>query len=61
MTGSLQIKTTKKKQDYYYVVLSYREPITDKWKTKMISTGLPVKNNKRKAEALIPTFIEKYS
>lgn len=61
MTGSLQIRTTTKKQEYYYVVLSYRDPVTEQWKIKSIATGLLVKNNKRKAEALIPAFIEKYS
>jgi integrase len=47
MTGTL---TTKK--DYYYIKLSYKEPVSHKWKQKMIATHLSVKGNKRKAESL---------
>ena len=61
MTGNLFTKTTSKNQEYYYVNLSYKDPASGKWKIKTVSTGLPVKNNKRKAEALIPAFLEKYS
>ena len=46
MTGSLQIKNEK-----YYVVLNSHE--NGKRKQKWISTGLPVKNNKRKAEQML--------
>lgn len=55
MTGSLQIK-----KDKFYVVLSYKD-INGKFKTKWISTGLETKNNKRKAEQMIPTMILDYS
>ncbi len=46
MTGSLQIKNEK----YYVVLNSYED---GKRKQKWISTGLPVKNNKRKAEQML--------
>ena len=42
----------KAPQDYYYIVLSYRD-INNKRKTKWISTGLKLKGNKKKAEALL--------
>ena len=52
MTGSLQIKNDK-----YYAVLSWYEG--DKRKQKWISTGLPVKGNKRRAEAILKQELEK--
>lgn len=58
MTGTLRIIKGK---PYYYVSLSYKDPITKIWKNKTISTGLSVKNNKRKAEALIPSLIKEYA
>ena len=61
MTGNLVTRKTSKNQEYYYVSLSYKDPSTRQWKTKMISTGLPVKNNKRKAQALIPDLIKKHA
>ena len=61
MTGTLIKKKTSKSQEYYYVNLSYKDPETGEWKIKMVSTGLPVKNNKRKAETLIPGMLEKYA
>ena len=45
MTGSLQIKNDK-----FYMVLNSTE--NGKRKQKWISTGLPVKGNKRKAEQM---------
>ena len=61
MTGSLFTKTTSKNTEYYYISLCYKDPASRKWKTKIVRTGLPVKNNKRKAEALIPRLIDRYS
>lgn len=61
MTGSLQIKKLDSGKSYYYVKLSYKEPFTQKWKSKTLATKLEIKNNKRKAEAMIKQFIEKYS
>ena len=46
MTGSLQIKANK-----YYIVLNTYE--NGKRKPKWISTGLPAKGNKRKAEQML--------
>lgn len=46
MTGSLQIKNGK-----YYMVLNYYE--NNKRKQKWISTGLPEKGNKRKADQML--------
>ena len=42
----------QEKGDYYYIVLSYCD-INNKRKTKWISTGLKLKGNKKKAEALL--------
>lgn len=53
MTGSIRIINKR-----YYVVLSYKNPITGKWCTTTRSTGLKVKNNKKKAMAMIPFIIE---
>ena len=61
MTGTLVIKTTSKKQQYYYVHLSYKDPYSGRWKTKTVSTGLQAKNNKRRAENMIPVFLDKYA
>jgi len=44
MTGTLKVKN-----DYYYAVINYKED--GKYKQKWVSLGLPVKNNKRRAEA----------
>ena len=46
MTGSLQVKNGK-----YYMVLNSTE--NGKRKQKWISTGLPEKGNKRKAEQML--------
>ncbi len=53
MTGSLQIKNEK-----FYVVLNYQE--NGKRKLKWISTSLPVKGNKRKAEQLLRETLREY-
>ena len=53
MTGTLIKKKTSETREYFYINLSYKDPETKKWKTKTVSTGLEVKNNKRKAEKLI--------
>lgn len=60
MTGSIQTKTTKNGKRMLYVVLYYKNPITQKGSTKWIRTGLEEKGNKRRAAALIPEYIEKY-
>ena len=61
MTGTLQIKKLKSGNSYYYVKLSYKDSHTNEWKQKTLATKLEVKNNKRKAESMIPKFIEQYS
>lgn len=58
MKGSIQEKTNKSGKAYYYIRLSYKEPISEKWKQKWIATGLTVKGNKRKAEAMVEEAIE---
>ena len=57
MTGTLITKKLKSGKSYYYVKLSYKEPATGKWCQKLLGTGLEVKGNKRKAEAMISDFI----
>ena len=61
MTASVQPKTTKAGNTYLYIVLSYKSPDTGKWKTREVSTHLPAKNNRRRAEALKPQYIQKYA
>ena len=41
----------QEKNDFYYIVLSYKDA-AGKRKTKWEATGLSVKRNKKKAEAL---------
>ena len=53
MTGSLQINNDK-----FYMVLNSTE--NGKRKQKWISTGLPVKGNKRKAEQMLRETLRKY-
>ena len=60
MTGTLIKKKTSETREYFYINLSYKDPETKKWKTKTVSTGLEVKNNKRKAEKMSPDMINKY-
>lgn len=61
MTGSIQTKTLKSGNTYLYIYLSYKDPKTGYWKQKTIPTGLEAKGNKRKAQAMITSVIEKYS
>ncbi len=42
----------QEKKGYFYIVLSYKDA-GSKRKTKWMQTGLPVKGNKRKAEAML--------
>lgn len=58
MTGNVQVKTNKSGKAYYYIRLSYKDPISQAWKQKWVATGLQVKNNKRKAEAMVGAVIE---
>lgn len=51
MKASLKIKDNK-----YYAVINYKDG--EKYKQKWITLGLPVKNNKRKAEALLEEIIK---
>lgn len=59
MTGSVQEKEMRSGKIYLYIILSYKDPKTQKWKTKSINTKL-TKGNKKKAEAMIPDTIERY-
>ncbi len=61
MTGILITKQNTSGQSYYYVKLSYKDPISHKWRQKMISTHLEVKGNKRKAEAMKNEAIVNFS
>ena len=58
MTATLKIKN-----DRYYAVINYKEGKA--YKQKWIALGLPAKNNKRKAEAMLDevkkTFEERYA
>ena len=60
MTGTLIKKKTSKNREYFYINLSFKDPLTKEWKTKTVRTGLQVQGNKRKAEKMIPDMIEKY-
>ena len=55
ITGSLQTKN-----NMYYAVLGLVDETTGKRKQKWISTGLPTKGNKRKAEIALRNFIAEY-
>lgn len=46
---------------YYYVYLSYKDPETNMWKTKGVSTGIEGKGKKRLAKQQIPEIMEKYA
>lgn len=61
MTGRLTTKTTSAGREYYYIVLSYKDPRTKKWKNKYVKTGLVTRNNKKQASKLIGKAIEQYS
>lgn len=57
MNGSLQIKKTKAGNEYYYTVIELYDELGRR-KPKWEATGLPVKGNKRKAEALLQKRIQ---
>lgn len=61
MTGILRTKTTSSGRSYFYLKLTYKDPHTQKWKSKEFSTGLETKNNKRKAESLLKEKIKELS
>lgn len=61
MTGTVQSKTLRSGKTYLYIYLSYKDPQTGKWKQKTVPTGLEEKRNKRKAQAMVASIIEKYS
>lgn len=61
MTGSLQIKNLSSGKAYYYIRLSYKDPISLKWKTKTVATKLEANGNKRKATSMINEAIDRYS
>ena len=42
----------REQNGYYQIILSYKD-YTGKRRTKSISTGLPIKGNKRRAEAML--------
>ncbi len=54
MTGSLQVK-----KGFYYAVLNLKDA-NGKTKQKWISSGLPERNNKRKAEQFLKETIREY-
>ena len=58
MTGSLQTKKLASGKEYYYIVLNFYTP-DGKRRPKWVSTGLPVKGNKRKAEAMLNAELQK--
>ncbi len=61
MTGTLRTIPTSSGKEFFYIHLSYKDPHTQKWRTKDIKTGLAVKGNKRKAEALIKEYLDQYA
>lgn len=61
MTGTLVTKQNKSGQSYFYIKLSYKNPVSHKWCQKMVSTHLEVKGNKRKAEALKNEAVANYA
>lgn len=61
MTGTVQPKTLRSGKTYFYIYLSYKDPITGKWKQKTVPTGLEERGNKRKAQAMLASTIDKYS
>jgi len=54
LTGRLQ-----EKKGYYYVLISYKNEAGE-YKRKWMPTGLPVKNNKRKAEKMLPELVMRF-
>lgn len=61
MTGTVIQKKLPSGKNLYYVRLRYKDPQTNTWKTKTLATKLEVKNNKRRAEAMLKEFIDQYS
>lgn len=61
MTGSLITKNAASGNSYYYIKLSYKNPLSQKWCQKMVATGLTTKGNKRKAESMKNDIIAQYS
>ncbi len=61
MTGTVQSKTLRSGRTYFYIYLSYKDPMTGKWKQKTVPTGLEGRGNKRKAQAMLASAIDKYS
>lgn len=61
MTGSVITKSMRSGKRMLYIQLSYKDPSTNNWKTKHISTGLTEKGNKKKALEMIPSIVERYS
>ena len=61
MTGTLLTKTMRSGKKILYVQLSYKEPISGKWKIKQVSTGFTDRGNRKKATEMIPSIIERYS
>lgn len=55
MRASLAVKKCR-----YYAVLNYKDK-NGKWRKKWVSLGLPVRDNRRRAEAMLPALIDKYS
>lgn len=55
MRGSIQAKSGK-----YYAVLSFVSKEDGKYKYKWVATGLPLRGNKKKAEAMLPELIKQY-
>ena len=53
MTGSLRVINNR-----YYVVISYKNPVSGKWSTTNRATGLSCKNNKKRAKELIPIILD---
>lgn len=53
MTANLKVKN-----DRYYAVINYKEG--NEYKQKWVALGLPTKNNKRKAEAMLDEVKRKF-
>lgn len=60
MKGTVQKKKMRSGKEYFTICLTYQDPYTNKRKQKVVSTGLEIKGNKRKAQNMIPSLIEKY-
>lgn len=60
VTGTIVEKKQKSGSSYLYVKLSYKDPDDQRWKQKVIGTGLTARGNKKKAAEMIPELIQKY-